>query len=356
MATSVSKMKTTHSQLDRLLDQRLQSVSSFISFGSSGALTARETRSQWSQEMPQAILFPANKPSSRADAQMLDQWVSTSLANYAQRVTQMSRVHHAEEDLTRAVEEIVPILSIGLNEIVRQLSQHCLERGLVLEKIWRTYVELFERAFAEAREVLRKQKEKTSKVEAELARVQHELEGLLMKHPQQLEKLSNTLEGKFTQRQEELLTQIAHLRHENKALKGHLEEQTNRLGSWYPLFETYKDSRYRKGLLSKPAVPPSGSSPEAKLAADFRRILQSLPADVRRRVGFFISSLLGLRGAQMTSLSVDSLRERKKANVVRITELEARLREFRGEAPVVDEDRSDAASETVSQAKDADDN
>ena len=62
------------------------------------------------------------------------------------------------------VQELVPVLSIGLNEVVRQapaisrtavgcvggvlsprvfsrkVSQHCLERGVVLEKIWRTYV------------------------------------------------------------------------------------------------------------------------------------------------------------------------------------------------------------------------
>ncbi|CAE8713240.1 unnamed protein product, partial [Polarella glacialis] len=76
------------------------------------------------------------------------------------------------------VEELVPILSIGLNEIVRQVSQHCLERGLVLEKIWRTYVELFERALADARATLKKQKERTSKLEAELVRIQNELEEL----------------------------------------------------------------------------------------------------------------------------------------------------------------------------------
>ncbi|CAE8641517.1 unnamed protein product, partial [Polarella glacialis] len=172
---------------ERLLDRRLQSVSTFISSTASfGSQTAREPRhksqnlsqSQWSADMPQAILFPANKPSSRADAKVLDQWVSTSFANYAQRSFVASKDANSEEDLTRAVEELVPILSIGLNEIVRQVSQHCLERGLVLEKIWRTYVELFERALADARATLKRQKERTSKLEAELVRIQNELEEL----------------------------------------------------------------------------------------------------------------------------------------------------------------------------------
>eukprot|EP00920_Eleutheroschizon_duboscqi_P028035 GHVT01068494.1.p1 GENE.GHVT01068494.1~~GHVT01068494.1.p1 ORF type:complete len:175 (-),score=32.00 GHVT01068494.1:3049-3573(-) len=54
-------------------------------------------------------------------------------------------------DLTAAVDELVPLLSIGLNEAVRQVSHHCAERGLVIEKIWSTYVELFDRVLSEMR-------------------------------------------------------------------------------------------------------------------------------------------------------------------------------------------------------------
>lgn len=90
----------------------------------------------------------------------------------------------------------MPILSIGLNEVVRQVSQHCIERGVVLEKIWRTYVELFEESLAEAREALRRQKEKTSKCEAELQRIRDEATELKAKHPAQLEKLKQTLATK----------------------------------------------------------------------------------------------------------------------------------------------------------------
>ncbi|CAE8686278.1 unnamed protein product, partial [Polarella glacialis] len=69
-------------------------------------------------------------------------------------------------------------------------------QGLVLEKIWRTYVELFERALADARATLKKQKERTSKLEAELVRIQNELEELKARHPQQLSKLRTTLTKK----------------------------------------------------------------------------------------------------------------------------------------------------------------
>jgi len=277
--------------------------------------------------MPDAVLFPANKPSSRADAQVLDQWVSKSFASYAQR----SKDKVPVEDLTKAVEELVPVLSIGLNEIVRQVSQHCLERGLVLEKIWRTYVELFERALAESREALHRQKERTAKYEVQLAHINNELEDLKAKHPAQLEKLSQTLTGKFTQRQQELQTQLSNIRGESRALKLHLDEQTQKLGNWFPLFPKYKDSVLRKNLFNRPGVTQLATAAELKLAADIRRILEAVPPDVRRRIGFFISSLLGYRGSALSASTAEVLQERKATNVTKLAELEEKLRKLKAE-------------------------
>ncbi|CAJ1445221.1 unnamed protein product, partial [Effrenium voratum] len=200
--------------LQRLLDRRMQSVSTFVSSAASLDMpgmpqTARETRS-WAQTMPEAILFPANKPTSRADAEVLHRWVTSSFQSYARRHADSKE--NIEEDLTKTVQELVPVLSIGLNEVVRQVSQHCLERGVVLEKIWRTYVELFEDALAEAREALRRQKEKTSKCEEELQRVRDEAAELKAKHPTQLDKLRQTLTTKFDQRQNELVQQLTNTR------------------------------------------------------------------------------------------------------------------------------------------------
>jgi len=50
--------------------------------------------------MPQAVLFPSNKPSSRADAVVLNQWVTKALSNYAQRQS-VSLAN--EEDLSKTV-------------------------------------------------------------------------------------------------------------------------------------------------------------------------------------------------------------------------------------------------------------
>lgn len=334
--------------LERLLDRRMQSVSTFVSSAASvgfpGAQTARETRqlSAWSEMMPEAILFPANKPSSRADAEVLDRWVTSSFQSYAQR--QMN-AKDSVEDLSKTVQELVPILSIGLNEVVRQVSQHCLERGVVLEKIWRTYVELFGESLAEAREALWRQKEKTAKCEADLQRIRDEAAELKAKHPAQLEKLKQTLTTKFDQRQNELVQQLTNTRSENRALKIHLEEQTAKQSAWFPLFPMYKDSKFRRALLGKAGAELPKTTPvEARLGADFRRILSSLPPDVRRRIGFFVSSLLGFRCVGLSAVTAEALQERKQLNAKKIEQLKARLRELRGEESSEEEEEEDMTS------------
>ncbi|CAE7236379.1 unnamed protein product [Symbiodinium natans] len=338
------------------------SVSTFVSSTASetplASQTAREFRrpgSTWPEMMPEAILFPANKPTSRADAQVLARWVSASFQTYAKRSKHADSKELCEEDLTKMVQELVPVLSIGLNEVVRQVSQHCLERGVVLEKIWRTYVELFEQALGESREALRRQKDKTAKAEAELQRVREEAAELKVKHPAQLEKLRQTLTTKFDQRQNELVQQLTSTRSENRALKVHLEEQLSKQHAWFPMFAVYKESRYRRALLGKAVAElPKAASVEARLASDFRRILSSLPADVRRRVGFFISSLLGFRGVGLSAVTSEALQERKELNAKKIKELKAKLRQLKGEdtsESSEDEDLGEAEEDNTSEAK-----
>ena len=114
---------------DRLLDHHLGSLSRFLS-AEELASRSRDTapskgpgQSQWHEDMPPAILFARSKPSSRADAAILDRWITSAFTGYAQRSQQMSLSGEVddEEELSRAVEELVPILSIGLHEIVSQV-------------------------------------------------------------------------------------------------------------------------------------------------------------------------------------------------------------------------------------------
>merc|ERR1719271_2342138 len=113
---------------------------------------------------------------------ILDRWVTDALGKFATRM-------NTKEDLSDAVEELVPFLSIGLHEIVRQVTHHCVERGVVLEKIWRPYVELFDRVLKEMKASLRLHKSRTQRVQEDLDLTNTELEDVRQKHPQQMKKL-----------------------------------------------------------------------------------------------------------------------------------------------------------------------
>jgi hypothetical protein len=279
-------------------------------------------------------MFPTNRLCSQADAVVLDKWITNSLGRYADKLS-----HSTEEDsnLSQMVDELVPILSIGLHEVNRQVTQHCLERGVVLEKIWRTYIELFERALSETRAMLRFHKDRTVRVQEEQERIRQELRHAQHKHPEQIEKLTKTLLNKFSQRQEELEEQVKSLRYENNVLRQHSQEQIDSVKSWFPLFAEYKNSAYRSALQDVPALLPASMSAESRLAADFKRIITAMPEDGRRRVGFFVSSLLGLRGTVIDQDTVESLTEQRDHNAWQIGRLEQRIRELRGEKRRADE-------------------
>lgn len=355
--TPSSSASTHQRPLEKLLDRRLHSVSSFLSVVDSvdfGSPSSRPEASQWSQEMPEVILFPPNKPSSRADAAILNRWVSVAFANYAQRVAGWSP-EASDDEVARAVEELVPVLSIGLHEIVRQVRQHCTERALVLEKIWRTYVELFERALSETRAALRRHREKTARVEAELEQIQLEVHELQKKHPEQLERLSSTLSGKFTQRQSELAEQIQTKKGESKALNNHFQEQENSFHAFFPMFNKYKDSSLKRPVQVQPPVTPAATTAEGKLTADFKRVLLAMSTEQRRRVSFFIGTLLGLKSSQISAATRGALLDRKEHNRKRIERLEAQLWSFHEKGVVIPEHLLKEISQRMLERQDAED-
>lgn len=289
---------------------------------------AAASSARWFEDMPPPVLFAGNKPSSKADAAMLNRYITNVLDNYAAK---LAAGEEPDTELSKRVDELVPLLSIGLHELVRQISQHCSERGVVLEKMWRTYVELFDRALAETRAMLRFHKMRTERVHEELQRTRNELEGVSQKHPEQISKLSKTLTAKFIQRQEELETSLKKIRHENGIMQQLKKSHKDSTRSWFPLFDAYKDCKFRAALEASPAGLPATTTPESRLAADFKRILMAMPLEARRRVGFFVSSLLGLRGTELLDSpeTLESLQERKEHNNWRIGTLEDQIAELK---------------------------
>lgn len=245
-------------------------------------------------------VFPSRgAPSGRTDAIMLDQWINKSLDRYADRMTD-------REDLAQAVEELVPILSLALHEIVRQVTHYCVERGAVLEKIWRTYTELFDRVLKEMHASLRTHKEKTAEVQDVLRSAQSELESLRKNHPHQMQRVIADLEGRFTAKQRELEDELRDRERNNGALTQELRDHHIAIESWYPMFHIYQNS-YVKASIPSYGASNAGSSrtsltlrnqaadeltPEVALAEDFKRLLAALPPEKRKVIGKELATLL----------------------------------------------------------------
>ena len=63
----------------------------------------------------------------------MGQWIGGSLAPAGGQVSLGEFT--TTDDLLQSAERLVPILTIGLHEVVRQASHSCAERGAVLEKV-----------------------------------------------------------------------------------------------------------------------------------------------------------------------------------------------------------------------------
>mmetsp|Transcript_44188 Transcript_44188/g.140764 ORF Transcript_44188/g.140764 Transcript_44188/m.140764 type:complete len:416 (-) Transcript_44188:161-1408(-) len=408
---SVRQSSVSSSQrapFERLLDRRLQSVSTFVSStdtqseggGASGSggkpqKVGTANSARWSEEMPQAVLFPANKPTSRADAAILDKWITSSFASYAQR----SATEDGKEiDLIKTVEELVPVLSIGLHELVRQVTQHCLERGVVLEKIWRTYVELFDRVLRQMQESLRSQKQKTQEVQRVLQSAREDLQEVRRQHPKDMHRVISELEAKFTRHQQDSEDALNAADARNKELKEQLRKQHKELELWYPGFHFYQDSYIRnhipnqtRATLAKRAnittmqekAESLGTSSEAEnediptevaIAEDFKRLLAVLAPDKRRTIGKELavvlegpskaarSAVAAITGAPRLSAEVQEVAEEDtealeqlKAEVnqqeERIAELRAEIARFESEQRLPTEVEA-ALAATAAQAED----
>lgn len=187
--------------------------------------------------------FPSASPSSREDAVMLDAWITKALEYGGAATTGNAS---GTKELARAVEDLVPILSTALHEMVRQVMHHCPERGKALEKIWKTYVELFDRVLQQLQMSLFHQKQKTAEVSEVLQKRRKELRRLRKEHPEKLRKIIEDLEHKFTTRHKSAEDELVQAESDNAKLKDELRAHQKELELWYPGFSLYEDSHVKK--------------------------------------------------------------------------------------------------------------
>mmetsp|Transcript_126852 Transcript_126852/g.237079 ORF Transcript_126852/g.237079 Transcript_126852/m.237079 type:complete len:506 (-) Transcript_126852:57-1574(-) len=334
-------------------------------------------------------VFPSSTPSSRTDAIMLDAWITRSLEQYRKEGPGAGN-----EDLARAVEDLVPILSVALHEIVRQVTHHCTERGTVLEKIWRTYVELFDRVLKEMQSSLLAEKKKTAEFQQILMGTKASLERHKRSHPEQMQSVIARLEAEFTTRQQQVEEELQQCEEENMRLKVELRTHHQELEIWYPSFPLYQDSYIKNhiphysqkagshgGPLGrhadrtpsnklKSSVTGEGGAededipPEVAIAEDFKRLLAVLAPDKRKGIGKELAVVLKTSSVapggkqkkeQKMRLSqiarVDQAQAAEEAEINRlqseVNAQEERIRELKEEISVLEKEEEEQNHITV---------
>jgi len=265
-------------------------------------------------------VFPSDSPSSRTDAVMLDNWISKTLAEIQKNLFECQR---NRDEFASTVQELVPVLSVALHEIVRQVMHHCVERGVALQKIWRTYVELFERVLDQMQQSMKLHKERTAEVQEELKDANQEVRHLKREHPEQMHYIISELEAKFLQRQKNFERDLQEAEEENLAAKTAIRTQHKELESWYPGFQHYQDSLVKNllpqtdhgSINSKALLKDSDdTAPEVAMAEDFKRLLAALPPDKRKVIG---QDLMGLiDGDEVERINEPSFNLEEKAQEI----------------------------------------
>jgi flagellar motility protein MotE (MotC chaperone) len=191
------------------------------------------------------------------------------------------------DDLLTSVESLVPVLTVGLHEVVRQASHTCRERGIVLERIWTAYVALFGRVLTEMKALLDEQRRKTHALDGELGEVYRELERLRHDHPQHLKDLITHLEDDYKAIQTHLEDTLNDREEENNKLSSQHKAHIADVSHWYPHFSVYQNSTLKNALPTEAAghLQAAGTSPEVAIADDFKRMVAAFPPDTRRAVG-----------------------------------------------------------------------
>jgi len=233
------------------------------------------------------LVFPSDQPSSRADAVHLDAWITRSLAQ-----------GEGQEPRPRSVEEVVETLSVAIREVSRQVTHHCPERGKALDRIWRTYVELFNRVMSSMQGLVAAQRRQTARAQGRLVGLREELRELRKAHPEDMHRVISGLEEGFSHEQKLLEERLKTAQEEGTRLKHELRAQHREIDAWFPSFGAYKDSllRHQLSFLGRHSEARKRSvdeiSPDVAIAEDFKRLLSTIGPEKRIEMGQELASVI----------------------------------------------------------------
>ncbi|CAM9844351.1 unnamed protein product, partial [Ectocarpus sp. 12 AP-2014] len=175
------------------------------------------------------------------------------------------------------------VLMVGFFEVIRQVTQHCAERGRLLDRIWRSLNELFEFVLWEMSRTVARCEERLEVINAVVEQERADRESRETMHKNELQLTEELINGRQDNRTwSKKVRQLKDQEVRYGSIVAENERKVATLKQWLPNFETYGDSVVAKVLPPLPLPPPTQQqaavvsapplSPQEALERDLNRI------------------------------------------------------------------------------------
>lgn len=143
-------------------------------------------------------IFPAMHPSGRQDVELLDKWLTDSLAGLGvlEEMSVQSR--------SATVREQLNVLMIGFRELVRQVSTQCTQRGMLLDKIWKAMSSLLDFVVGEMQSTIVGCEQRMNDLNLRAGRHESDMLDMKSRHDSEIKVLTQSIGHKWGKRVETL--------------------------------------------------------------------------------------------------------------------------------------------------------
>ena len=197
------------------------------------------SRTQFS--LYRTVVFPARRPAGRQDVINTERWITEMMESRALKAKAPSE----------AARELLPILEMAMQELIRQVSLHCAERGSLLERIWQSHSELFDHILLQIKTVTEKYHEKITKMQSDNQSFRNLIDEIRAKNKEKLNTISSRWQRRFhasTERYDKEILQLKAELEEARAQAHRAVATDAELRHWLPNIDFYRDSGMRAKL------------------------------------------------------------------------------------------------------------
>jgi hypothetical protein len=230
--------------------------------------------------MYHTVLFPPLKPASRKDVVILGEWLETQMASILAREVSLKNagkrakndsdgLQRVENEQAECLNDKLQIFSLCLNEIVRQVSLHCAERGELLRKIWGSFTAVFDHLLQDMQSTITEHEETILELEDSLEHTSSRLKKVEQEQALLIDEALKTSNRRWGMKLTTLRDQLV----DSEAKLAVSADMESNFKHWLPHFEMYQKAPLAKILSDVSEGSGKNATPIDALIIDCKRLL-----------------------------------------------------------------------------------